>query len=189
MCPAQQLLSVYFDGELPSPWKERMETHVASCTKCASRLAKFRSYSKGLWEEAGKPSHEEEAKERVFKNLAPYFERRKPAFWSKSISLPLPAVAAAMVVFVLAFLFTLVRSFSPVQMLQSAPMASVESGVEMDVQNIIPTSDINGVMQYLGQQNGSEYMIIRLPETKNFTSSGEPLIIKAADYLRRSGAR
>ncbi|MDR1466441.1 MAG: zf-HC2 domain-containing protein [Treponema sp.] len=189
MCPAQQLLSVYFDGELPSPWKERMETHVASCTKCASRLAKFSVCSKSLGEKVVKSSYEEEAKERVFKNLAPYFERRKPAFWSKSISLPLPTVAAAVALFVLAFVFTLFRPFSPVQMPQSASMASVESDVEMDGQNIIPVSDINGVMQYLGQQNGSDYMIIRLPETKNFASFGEPLIIKAADYPRRVGAR
>jgi hypothetical protein len=44
-------------------------------------------------------------------------------------------------------------------------------------------------MQYLGAQDNSDYMIINLPEAKNFTSAGEPLIIKAADYSRRAGAR
>ncbi|MDR0645301.1 MAG: zf-HC2 domain-containing protein [Treponema sp.] len=189
MCPEQQLLSVYFDGELPSPWKEKMESHVVSCAKCASRLAEFRTCSERLKKKAVKPSHEEEVKERVFQNLVPYFERRRTAVWSRSISLPLPAVAAAAAVFILAFIFALVRPFSSVQMPQSASMALMESSVEMDVQNIVPASEINGIMQYLGQQNGSEYMIIRLPETKNFTSSGEPLIIKAADYPRRVGAR
>jgi anti-sigma factor RsiW len=180
---------VYFDGELPSPWKERMEIHVASCTKCASQLVKFSVCSKRLREEAVKYSYEEATKERIFKSLATYFERRKPTFWSKSISLPLPAVAAAAMIFILAFIFMLAHPFSPVQMIQSTSMASVESGVETDVQNIIPVADINGVMQYLGQQNGSDYMVIRLPEIKNFVSSGEPLIIKAADYPRRVGAR
>ncbi|MDR0785301.1 MAG: zf-HC2 domain-containing protein [Treponema sp.] len=187
MCPEQQLLSVYFDGELPSPWKEKMETHVASCTKCASRFAKFSVCSRILREKTGETSYEEEAKERVFKNLAPYFERRKSAFWSRSISLPLPAAAAAAVVFILAFMLTMIRPFSTVQTPQS--MSSAENGVEMDVQNIGPASDINGVMQYLRQQNGSEYMIIQFPEAKNFTSSGEPLIIKATDYPRRAGVR
>ncbi|MDR0411633.1 MAG: zf-HC2 domain-containing protein [Treponema sp.] len=189
MCPEQQLLSVYFDGELPSPWEEKMETHVASCAKCASRLAKFSVCSEGLRKEDGKPSYEEEAKERVLRNLAPYFERCKPAFWSRSISLSLPTVAAAAAVFIFVFVFALVRFFSPAQMPQSASMASMENGVEMDVQDIVPPSDINGFMQYLRQQNGSEYVIIRLPETKNFTSSGDPLIIRAADYPRRAGVR
>jgi hypothetical protein len=59
----------------------------------------------------------------------------------------------------------------------------------IDMQGIVPVSDMNGVLQYLGNQDTADIMIIRLPESRNFSSSGEPTIIKAADYSRRRGSQ
>jgi len=39
MCPDRQILSLYFDGELPSPWKERFEAHRDACPDCGRQLA------------------------------------------------------------------------------------------------------------------------------------------------------
>jgi len=41
MCPEPQLLSVYTDGELPSPWKEKLEAHLGECSECKEKLKKF----------------------------------------------------------------------------------------------------------------------------------------------------
>jgi hypothetical protein len=52
-----------------------------------------------------------------------------------------------------------------------------------------PVSTINEVLQYLGSQEAAEIMLLRLPESKNFSSSGEPVLIKAADYSRSGNAQ
>ena len=37
------MLSVYLDGELPSPWKEKLEEHVSGCPECAGRIGAYKS--------------------------------------------------------------------------------------------------------------------------------------------------
>jgi hypothetical protein len=54
---------------------------------------------------------------------------------------------------------------------------------------MVPVSDMNGIMQYLGQEDTADFVIIRLPESRNFVSSGEPTLVKAADYSRRNPAQ
>jgi len=72
VCPDRQLLSVYFDGELPSPWKEKMEAHIAGCPACGRRLEEYRRASLG--KVAGEGDAEmEAARERVWQKL----ERRR----------------------------------------------------------------------------------------------------------------
>jgi hypothetical protein len=53
-----------------------------------------------------------------------------------------------------------------------------------DPPGIVPTAGINEVLQYLGNRDPGDILIIRLPESRSFTSPGEPAIIKAADYPR-----
>jgi len=56
---------------------------------------------------------------------------------------------------------------------------------EEEIPEIIPAAtDLNGVLQYLGA-DGSDIIILRLPESRNFSRSGDPAIIRAADYSRR----
>jgi hypothetical protein len=197
MCPDRQILSVYHDDELPSPWKEKMEAHLAGCPDCRAVLAKIGGLSAAMKEES---AHDlgfssDEAKERVWDALVrsggtssatlrrEFPPRRK--VWNRSVTIPLPAVAAAAAFFVLAFTFALVnRPPSP----DKIPDTVISAGMDLDVPGIVPVSNMNDVLQYLGQDNsGTDFMIIRLPETKSFMSAGEPAIIRAADYSRRTG--
>ena len=41
MCPDRGLLSAYVDGEVPSPWKERLAAHLSECPSCAAQAARF----------------------------------------------------------------------------------------------------------------------------------------------------
>jgi hypothetical protein len=184
MCPDRQILSVYVDQELPSPWKEKLEAHLAECSDCRERLAGYRRAFPG-------PGFavEEAAKERVWLNVARFgvgtpVRPRAEKWWTRSISLPLPvaaAAAAAILVFALAVL-TLRKP-------AVEPDTAVAAGMELDVQGIVPVSDMNGVIQYLGGEDTADIVIIRLPESRRFMSSGEPAIIKAADYVRRNTSR
>lgn len=42
-CPDSDLYSAWVDGEVPSPWKEKLEAHLASCPKCKARAERFRN--------------------------------------------------------------------------------------------------------------------------------------------------
>jgi hypothetical protein len=92
---------------------------------------------------------------------------------------------AAGVFFVLAFTLAVVnRPSAP----DKTPDMVISAGMDLDAPGIVPVSNMNDVLQYLGQDNsGTDFMIIRLPETKHFMSAGEPAIIRAADYSRRTG--
>ena len=190
MCPDPQLLSIYLDGELPSPWKEKMETHLAQCSGCKEKLESFRR----LFEEDAFHEREqlETAREKVWQNLESMRRFHHHSLWRRRISVPLPAAAAAAVI--LALLTALWLRGGPgrtggfVQTPESAARASLIFAAEDEMPGIIPTADMNGVLQYLGS-DGSDILILRLPESRNFLRSGEPVIraadYTAADYTRR----
>jgi hypothetical protein len=183
MCPDRQILSVYHDGELPSPWKEKMEAHLETCPECRAQLDRYRQIFRN-------PAVEESAldasKERIRRRLDDRFHRPGPGprrFWSRTVPVPLPAAAAAaaVLVFALAMLF----AGQPGGRVQDIPVAA---GMGVDLQNI-PVADFNGMLQYLGGEDSADIVIIRLPESKSFTSLGEPALVKAADYSGRNAPR
>ncbi|MDR3138795.1 MAG: zf-HC2 domain-containing protein [Treponema sp.] len=198
MCPDRQILSVYLDGELPSPWKEKMEAHLQSCGACRERLEGYRRLSRIFRNDtAGRELNFPEfrrqgTKERIWQNITrPDRVRRwrtdTVKFRYRTLSLPLPAALVLAAVFIMALAGTFFRlplfGKDPGQEMAAAP------GIGLEVEGIVPVSDMNGVLQYLGSQDTADFVIIRLPESKHFMDSGEPTIIKAADYTRRSGSR
>jgi anti-sigma factor RsiW len=167
------MLSLYYDGELPSPWKEKLETHLEACSPCRERLEQFRRLSGTL--DCGSSTQAPE--ERVWQRLNGGGARKRevPArVWNRSVSVPLPLLAAAAAL-ILAFAVFFVRTPRA-----AAPDDSALAA--FDMQTIVPVSDMEGVLQYLGDDNSPDIMIIRLPESRSFMSSGEPAIIRAADY-------
>jgi hypothetical protein len=182
MCPDRQILSLYLDGELPSPWKEKLETHLSSCPACVSRLEEYRRLSALLAGSAG--ASPEAARERVWQRLAPRAGLRGPhvrrgGIWSRRVSLPFPAAAAAAAVLVAALAVAFRSRPSP-----APAQDAIASSLGLEVNGISPAADLNGVLQYLGDTDGGDILIIRLPESKSFTSSGEPALLRAADYSR-----
>jgi hypothetical protein len=168
------MLSLYYDGELPSPWKEKLEAHLEGCSSCGERLEQFRRLSGAL--ECGNPAQVPE--ERVWQRLhnAEVRDWKIPVrsrFISVPVPLPLLVAAAALI---LAFGVFFVRS--P----RTTPPPDDSAMAGLDMRTIVPVSDLNGVLQYLGEVDPPDVMIIRLPESKSFMSSGEPAIIRAAEY-------
>jgi hypothetical protein len=180
MCPNRQILSLYRDGELPSPWKEKLESHLALCAPCRERLEVYREFSRFLGG-AENNGALEAVKERVFHKLQKRGEDALPrdvSLWRQNISVPLPAAAAAAAI----FLFALgVFVFRQIMFAGPARDKVMAAGVNLDLQGITPVSDINGILQYLGDKDTGDIVILRLPESRNFMSSGEPRILKAAE--------
>ncbi|MDR2630591.1 MAG: hypothetical protein LBC60_06690 [Spirochaetaceae bacterium] len=180
MCPDRQILSLYADGELPSPWKEKLESHLPVCARCREELEAYRKLSRFL---AGAKNTDslEAAKERVLRKLRSRGEDALPRnlrLWQKNVSLPFPAAAAAAAVLLFFLGFFVFRQIFLADPAQDKVMAA---GVNLDLQGITPVSDINGILQYLGDRDTGDIVILRLPESRNFMSSGEPRILKAAE--------
>lgn len=41
-CPDADLYSAFVDGEVPSPWKEKLESHLASCPSCEKQANRYK---------------------------------------------------------------------------------------------------------------------------------------------------
>jgi hypothetical protein len=175
MCPDNQILSIYFDGELDSPWKEKFESHLENCASCREHLA---LYQRAREELVKTPARAEEALVRVWENSNFTAKRR---VWSHSISVPVPIAAAAALVLALTMA-------ALVALKQPAKLNEIPLAAGMEMQEMIPAADMANFFQYLGSDNSAEMVIIRLPET-TFTKAGEPRMLKAADYSRGRNSR
>lgn len=185
MCPDRQLLSVYIDQELPSPWKEKLEAHLSQCPTCSDRASRYRAFSNALRQQSAGDT--EDAKARVWKALhrtvgsapatIPFPSRPR-----RGVNIPIPVAVAAVLVVAITAAFV----GGPLLSLRNQDQTMARIGTE--VPGVIPVSDMASVLQYLEAQNSStEIVIIRLPETRSFISSGEPALVRAADYTRRIG--
>jgi hypothetical protein len=108
---------------------------------------------------------------------------RSASVWRRRISIPLPAAAAAAAVLIVAMAAVWVRR--PVEQPAVIPHMALLSDEALNGPDVVPIADMNGVLQYLGSKDSGDILILRLPESRNFMSSGEPAILKAADYTRR----
>jgi hypothetical protein len=189
MCPDRQLLAVYLDGELPSPWKEEMEAHLDNCAECRAKLEQYRRLSAFI---TGDRKDLSAARDRVWLELGKTagaaglgrgvnVPGRGRRFWRQSVTVPLPAILAAAALLVLTFTLAVtnftVRKTAPAE-------TTVAAGINVDVQELVPISDMNSFIQYLDNEETPDFLIIRLPETKSFSNPGQPMIIKASDYSR-----
>jgi anti-sigma factor RsiW len=201
MCPDQEILSLYIDGELPSPWKEKMDAHLISCEKCKSHLLQYHKLrvvlegdrfevsadlEKRVWDKmiARIPGIPEEL------NYLPQTRRMTSAkasriFWNRTVSLPFPAAVAAACVIIT---FLVIQGLGSSRTKEPGQAPGI-AGISADVQGIIPVSDMDSVLQYLSSEDMADFVIMRLPETRNFSSFGEPTLLKATDYSRRSPSR
>jgi hypothetical protein len=211
MCPDRQILSVYFDGELPERFRPVVEEHLDSCERCGKILASFAALktklsSDGQAENAASSCDEDfaaAAMERVWAKLSMETEgfprrqaegRRFPQrrLWQKRVSVPLPfaAVAGLLVVFAAGIL---VYQFSPSRQNISgqAIAASALGGLpnpyyetineEVFMNPVGNAANMADVIQYLNNSN-TDVLDIRLPESRNFRSFGEPKLINATNH-------
>ena len=193
MCPDRQFISLYFDGELPSPWREKMEAHLESCGECRAVLAGYKNLGEQLREVSPAPQTSpttmEAARERVWEKLSAHRTgtRTRTRIWNRYITLPLPAAAAAVLVVIVFFALVGIRGLT-----RPSPqnqMVTAGIGIGLDDYGMVPIQDMGGVLQYLSSQDNGDFMVILLPESRKFSRIGEPALINAADYSRSGASR
>lgn len=131
-CPDKDLYSVYIDGELSSPWKEKLESHLKNCSKCKAILDSYIKIKNRL-------RNTEIPELDIEKSFLKLCKKRKhkspkaPTSWFyKSVKVPLPAlVAAALFLFV----FTPIIIFNTRQ-----PSQSAEGLIVSNFKPIMPVS-------------------------------------------------
>lgn len=175
-----------------------MEAHLACCPGCRKALEGYRRVAamarlendgeaiggvkERLWRKLGVQESRVSPPDRGLVQGESGDRRSRPSPWNRRVSLPVPAAVAAAALFLFAVLFALRGGLS-----RPLPFGDPDAliSIEQDEEAIVPVSDMNGILRYLRNQERGDIMIIRLPESKNFSGSGEPTIINASDYSRR----
>ena len=194
MCPDPQLLSIYVDGELPSPWNEKMDAHLRECSACREKFENFKKIREmfGKDASAGKINEADiqASKEKIWRNIeAKRRFTQYPRIWRRRISISIPAAAAAAIIIAIVAIFItnsgqILNNGFAGKKSKSNDRSNIILAAEEEIPGIIPAAtDLNDVLQYLGADN-SDIIILRLPESRNFSRVGEPAIIRAADYSR-----
>jgi len=95
-CPDSDLYSAYVDNEVPSPWKEKLESHIASCPDCRKRAERYRVIKNILGADTVTLSGTElETSLARLEARRKFAEPRLAAAWTQfSIRIPVPALAA-----------------------------------------------------------------------------------------------
>ncbi|HUX12201.1 MAG TPA: hypothetical protein VMW87_04185 [Spirochaetia bacterium] len=187
MSPEREFISAFLDGEVPSPWKERLETTIAEDPECGRAYAEHLRIHR-LLGELPEPDFAT-AQARVWQKLAarsqegsPEDQRRVVArpvpVWRRRVSIPVPMALVAAAVVVLMGAFTLIR-FLNAAASQSAggTMAQSVDGLNITVN----VKDVEQLLDILNGQNKIRDVKIELPEPHQFKLMGEPLLLRASD--------
>jgi len=191
------------DGEVPSPWKERIAAHVASCPECAARVARYRRLS-GLLADAA-PIDEEAIVSRIEASLGGSLDGRPgaslspspagaavalgpsregpddsrtghPRFWGRNIPLPLPVAIAAAAIFLF---FAGVAATTFIR--PAKPDIQTLAASEIKPSDSSQAANMEALVHYLESQNAQVNLTIQLPSGTTFDSSGKPFVMKATD--------
>jgi anti-sigma factor RsiW len=189
MCPDRDLVSAYIDGEVPSPWRERLEEHIASCPDCAALAAGYSALGDKLRaEEPGESAVLARGRERLEALLVGIPEAaaagRSPpklarASWRHSISMPLPLAAAAALLVILLGGATTMLALKPAK---GPSIQAVASG-ELSPKQAQPAS-MDELLRYLNSSDGQVTLTINLPTDTTFGSAGKPVIMRSGRVLR-----
>lgn len=203
MCPDPSLISAFVDDEVPSPWKERLAAHVAACPACEKRVRGYAGLRQVLVAlPAGGAGEDEaailarienrlgarlgqrlEAPSSLPKAETPVRAAKTSPLWHRSLRLPLPlaAAAAALMVFLAGLAAAgYIRPIRPVvQSLAAAQIAPTAA----------QPASMEALIHYLETQDAKVNLTIELPSGDTLSSSGKPLVVRAADanYLPPSG--
>ncbi len=186
MCPDRELLSALVDGEVPSPWSEALERHIRGCDACMHEVAMLRrTHDLFATDVASMDGAAARAGARVEDRLRlqPPRSIHGDRLWARRFAVPLPAAAAAAILMA-ALSFALVQSGHRNADLRVAVQKAIEA---TPVSTSASGAGIESILDYLSKQNAAVNVNITLPAGTYAGSTGEPFIVREADYQPRSG--
>lgn len=185
MCPDRDLVSAYVDGEMPSPWAERLEEHLRSCPDCAALAVGYSALGERLRSELS--GGEAEAFERGRLRFEALLASRPAATaervpFRRSVSLPLPLAVAA------AFLVVLLGGATTLLALRPSKSAAIQSVASGEIIPALPASasqpaSMDELLRYLDARDGQVTLTINLPSGTTFGSAGKPVIMRSGQVV------
>jgi len=193
MCPDRQLLSAYIDGEVPSPWRERIAEHASICPSCAAAIGSFVALDQALAVSSSEAEAESASVARVrarldgglaaleagtgdFRPPLPWpisGERAPSSWWSRNMSLPLPAAAAAAALVLLLGGATAYLAFSP------KGQSPIRTAATVDIPTIPSQgSTMDDLLRYLETRDAQVTLTIQMPTGTTFEGSGSPVVMR-----------
>lgn len=201
MCPDMELLSAWADDEVPSPWKERIASHLEGCRSCAEKVAGIKRLSlrlraSGKFDEAAvvakvasrlgidKIGETTTLSPGTSASLHPHVgaPRRQGNF---ALPIPYAAVAAAalLAVGILSGRMLAVPGSS------GAGASPLASATGVNSAEALPTAlnagstmsgnpTMDSLVRYLETQNAPISITIQLPPNGSFAGGGTPMIVK-----------
>lgn len=168
-CPNKDILSAYIDGELTSPWKEKLERHLTECSACRQV---YRHYTLvNCYMQTAAAEHTLDTSVSFSKLLAKRdtalqikreLQKKRWAiapgerWFLSSIRVPVPAAAAALVLFVMMPLFLFLKMDYAVSSV-AASQSSFTPILPLSLEKQEPLSEIDyGISQVY---NGQSYTV------------------------------
>lgn len=179
MCPDNELISAYYDNELDSQWSGGIQEHLDRCEKCRNRLTDYHEIGRIL------DSTEVPGEDQIKNRMLGVIERRQQVlssevFWRKHLNISIPvilAAAALMIVFFAGMMLGLLP-------FQSGQQQLVEE-IEPETPDIyVQVINLEDAAAYLLSDDSGFDVLITIPSSEALSFSGEPQMIREADYKR-----
>jgi hypothetical protein len=188
MCPKDELISAFLDGEVEAPWEEKLKAHFAECGRCGRRLADMCSLRSMLARD--KEPDYRPAMQSVQRRL--YFHRaaaeadtrsgteRELPFWKRKVRIPMPAAALlSLVLFILFASFFFFMGQNNTQMAKRGTELYNSQPVQVTVPiNGMKVDDLEVLLKLLNNKDFSQEVLMQLPDDSQFSVFGEPEIEK-----------
>lgn len=170
MCPNSNLLSAYFDGELPKKYEDQVTDHIAGCEACAREIKKISLLQQRLAEGAYISKQMQERKTAAWKNIERrLLSRSKSPIIYRYVRLPLPAAAVLLVLFVVSGM--------------GVAYLSMQNSYNSDAIAEIPDfTSMEELIGYLESNQHTQTMEMKLPEDPVFLFMSGPTLIPESDY-------
>lgn len=168
-CPDKELLSAFFDNEVPSPYKEALEDHIRTCEQCTSIMRTYAKIHEHLLDLQGN-----EIVPEVNRGVQEFCEKKlktMPSAPRFQVTWPLLAAAAAFVLFVGIGLSALVFT-----------NRTKETIAEVKPAATVSQYSLSEIVDYLSKQHNSR--TIEIPGQLPLETVVQPTIVREADFNR-----
>jgi predicted anti-sigma-YlaC factor YlaD len=182
MCPDREILSAYFDGEIPSPWEGEIAAHVAGCQRCSEWLATMENSRIALAREEIQSwrAPMERVRRRILAHV-PAAQPRIPV-WRRQVSLPVPVAilaAALLLTFGVSLAVLGTRQNMGFIRITKAPAGGTE------YQFAVPYEKVEALLKSVGGGDANIESVMTLPKNVKLVPVGEPRMGRANDFLRK----
>ncbi len=177
MCPDNELLSAYIDGELDKKWELKISEHLTNCINCKQVIGEYKKQKDFL--SSVQDIDIVSSKIKVWQSVNRNIRKDKPGLWKKRFNLSLPSLAGATaVIFALSFF-----------MYFSGNQQGINTATKQILSELNLPDGINSIEDYqafIQLQGRILEFDFEMPSSTVFRINSEPAIIKATDNSRRN---